>query len=271
MISINKIHESHFQNLKQEGYTIVRGYHDHSKDLDILSELMDSSFNRQTLLRKQLNHDMKSDGVAFHVLAENPQYLNFFEILVKKGLFQDLKENFFKANCILNSFTALNNVPNEPNFSSIIHRDLRFYSGEFPVMVNCLLMVDDFTIENGATYLLPKSHLVEDKPTDEYFYKNAIQATGKRGDLIIFDSNVFHASAPNKTNQNRRALPITISRSFMKQLLDYPRAITTELGMSMYSFSKEVQQALGYHSRVPSNLIEWYNPEETRLYLKNQD
>ena len=269
MISINKIHESHFQNLKQEGYTIVRGYHDISKDLDILSKEMDKSFINQSELRKQLSHDMKSDGVAFHVLANQEQFLYFFEILVKKGLFRDLKENFFKANCILNSFTALNNVPNEPNFSSIIHRDLRFYSGEFPVMVNCLLMVDDFTIENGATYLLPKSHLVEEKPTDEYFYKNAIQATGKRGDLIIFDSNVFHASAPNKTDQNRRALPITISRSFMKQLLDYPRALGYELGM--YRFSKELQQALGYHSRVPSDLVEWYSQSDSRLYLPNQD
>jgi ectoine hydroxylase-related dioxygenase (phytanoyl-CoA dioxygenase family) len=269
MIPKTKIHESHFQNLKQEGYTIVRGYHDISKDLDILSKEMDKSFINQSELRKQLSHDMKSDGVAFHVLANQEQFLYFFEILVKKGLFRDLKENFFKANCILNSFTALNNVPNEPNFSSIIHRDLRFYSGEFPVMVNCLLMVDDFTIENGATYLLPKSHLVEEKPTDEYFYKNAIQATGKRGDLIIFDSNVFHASAPNKTDQNRRALPITISRSFMKQLLDYPRALGYELGM--YRFSKELQQALGYHSRVPSDLVEWYSQSDSRLYLPNQD
>ena len=269
MIPKTKIHESHFQNLNLEGYTIVRGYHDISKDLDILSKEMDKSFINQSELRKQLNHDMKSDGVAFHVLANQEQFLYFFEILVKKGLFRDLKENFFNANCILNSFTALNNVPNEPNFSSIIHRDLRFYSGEFPVMVNCLLMVDDFTIENGATYLLPKSHLVEDKPTDEYFYKNAIQATGKRGDLIIFDSNVFHASAPNKTDQNRRALPITISRSFMKQLLDYPRALGYELGM--YRFSKELQQALGYHSRVPSDLVEWYSQSDSRLYLPNQD
>lgn len=269
MISTNKIHESHFQSLKHEGYTIVRGYHDVSKDLDILAKEMDKSFDFQSKLRKALNHEMESDGVAFHVLAHEEQFLNFFEILVKKGLFRDLKEHFFKANCILNSFTALNNVPNDPNFSSKIHRDLRFYSGEFPVMVNCLLMVDDFTIENGATYLLPKSHLTEEPPTDEYFFKNAIQATGKRGDLIIFDSNVFHASAPNTTVENRRAIPITISRSFMKQLLDYPRAIGYELGLTM--FSKELQQALGYHSRVPSDLVEWYSPESTRLYLKNQD
>jgi ectoine hydroxylase-related dioxygenase (phytanoyl-CoA dioxygenase family) len=129
-------------------------------------------------------------------------------------------------------------------------------------------MVDDFTSENGGTYLLPYSHLKEEKPSDEEFFKNAIQAVGKSGDLLVFDSNVWHSSAPNKTNSDRRAIPITISRSFMKQLLDYPRAIGYD---KMDNFNPPLQQFLGYHSRVPSSLDEWYQPEENRFYKKYQD
>ena len=55
----------------------------------------------------------------------------------------------------------------------------------------------------------------------------------------------------------------------MKQLLDYPIALGYELGM--YRFSNELQQALGYHSRVPSDLVEWYSQSDIRLYLPNQD
>ena len=51
-------------------------------------------------------------------------------------------------------------------------------------------MVDDFTIENGGTYLLPFSHLNESKPTDEEFFKNAIQAVGNKGDMLVFNANV---------------------------------------------------------------------------------
>ena len=129
-------------------------------------------------------------------------------------------------------------------------------------------MFDKFTIDNFGTYLLPYSHLKEEKPSDEYFFENAIQITGESGDLLIFDSNVWHASAPNKTNSDRRAIPITISRSFMKQLLDYPRALGFE---RMEEFSEDLQQFLGYHSRVPSSLEEWYLPENKRFYRKNQD
>jgi ectoine hydroxylase-related dioxygenase (phytanoyl-CoA dioxygenase family) len=31
--------------------------------------------------------------------------------------------------------------------------------------------LDDFTLENGATYLLPESHLSDEKPTPELFYE----------------------------------------------------------------------------------------------------
>jgi ectoine hydroxylase-related dioxygenase (phytanoyl-CoA dioxygenase family) len=54
----------------------------------------------------------------------------------------------------------------------------------------------------------------------------------------------------------------------MKQLLDYPRAIGYN---KMNEFNLELQQLLGYHSRVPSSLDEWYQPEEKRFYKKDQD
>ena len=129
-------------------------------------------------------------------------------------------------------------------------------------------MVDDFTIENGGTYLLPYSHLDEIKPSDEEFFQKAKQAVGKSGDMLIFNANVWHSSAPNITQDHRRSIPITVSKSFMKQLLDYPRAIGYD---RIDEFSLELQQLLGYHSRVPASLNEWYQPEDKRFYKKGQD
>jgi hypothetical protein len=36
------------------------------------------------------------------------------------GFIQSLRDNFFHSNCILNSFSALNNLPNQSNFSAIL-------------------------------------------------------------------------------------------------------------------------------------------------------
>jgi ectoine hydroxylase-related dioxygenase (phytanoyl-CoA dioxygenase family) len=234
----------------------------------LLRTSVDDAFLDHRRTQTQNNNDIKTDGVALHVLLSNPIFIDFLKHLQQKNFFKSIQENFFNSNCIINSFSALDNLPNQPNFSSVVHRDLRFYSGKFPIMINCLLMVDDFTIENGGTYLLPYSHLDEKKPSDEEFFRNAIQATGKKGDMLIFNSNVWHSSAPNKTQEHRRSIPITISKSFMKQLLDYPRAIGYD---KMNQFDLELQQLLGYHSRVPASLDEWYQPEDKRFYKKNQD
>jgi|688.fasta_scaffold221598_3 ectoine hydroxylase-related dioxygenase (phytanoyl-CoA dioxygenase family) len=253
--------------LKDQGYTIIRNLIDDNW-LDLLRDGLDKAFieHRQTQLNN--GNDIHTDGVALHVLLSNPIFISFLEELQNTGFFKFLSESFFDSKCIINSFSGLDNLPNQPNFSAIVHRDLRFYSGDFPIMLNCLLMVDDFTIENGATYLLPYSHLDESKPSDNEFFQRAIQVVGKKGDMIVFNANVWHSSAPNITQDHRRAIPITVSKSFMKQLLDYPRAIGYE---RIDEFSFELQQLLGYHSRVPASLDEWYQPESKRFYKKNQD
>jgi ectoine hydroxylase-related dioxygenase (phytanoyl-CoA dioxygenase family) len=253
--------------LNEYGYTVLRNKIS-DQWLIKLSDAIDHSFIKHRKIQILNNNDIKTDGVALHALLTDTIFIDFLKYLQNIGFIQELKESFFKSNCILNSFSALNNLPNQPNFSSIVHRDLRFYSGNFPVMINCLIMIDDFTIENGGTYLLAKSHLEEQKPSDEEFFKNATQITGSKGDILIFNANVWHAAAPNTTNNHRRAIPITFSKSFMKQLLDYPRALGYD---KINTYDYELQQLLGYHSRVPASLDEWYQPEIDRFYKKNQD
>ena len=253
--------------LKDKGYTILRNRVS-TEWLDILSDAIDRSFMEHRKIQIENNNDIRTEGVALHVLLSDPVFIKFLKYLQDIGFTKELQDNFFNSKCILNSFSALNNLPNQPNFSAVVHRDLRFYSGDFPIMINCLVMVDNFTKENGGTYLLSKSHLEERKPSDDEFFSKADQAVGKRGDILIFNANVWHSSAPNKTQNDRRAIPITISKSFMKQLLDYPRAIGyNKIG----EFDYEFQQLLGYHSRVPASLDEWYQPENKRFYKKDQD
>lgn len=255
------------KELKEVGLTVIPNQVT-SEWLDILSKSMDIAFSEHREIQIKNNNDITSNGVALHALLSSDNFIDFLYVLLKNGFIQSLQDNFFHSKCILNSLSALNNLPNQPNFSSIVHRDLRFYSEGFPIMLNCLIMVDDFTIENGGTYLLPYSHLEKRKPSDEEFFTKAIQAVGKAGDILIFNANVWHASAPNKTQNDRKAIPFTVSKSFMKQLLDYPRAIGYD---KMNSFTFEMQQFLGYHSRVPASLNEWYQPEENRFYKKDQD
>lgn len=87
--------------------------------------------------------------------------------------------------------------------------------------------------------------------------------TGKAGDIVIWNSNVYHASGINKTQNDRIALPITLSLPYYKQLLDYPRAIGLE---RKSDFGTDMQRLLGYHSMMAPSVKEWYEPTDTVRY-----
>jgi ectoine hydroxylase-related dioxygenase (phytanoyl-CoA dioxygenase family) len=128
-------------------------------------------------------------------------------------------------------------------------------------------MVDEFTIDNGATYLLSRSHLSDEKPDGKYFYDYAERAIGSCGSILLFDSQLWHAAGFNTTSAPRRALTLAFTRPFQKQQLDYPRLLGYHNGAL---FSEDLRQIIGYNSRVPESLDEWYQPIDKRFYKQGQ-
>jgi ectoine hydroxylase-related dioxygenase (phytanoyl-CoA dioxygenase family) len=250
--------------LEDVGYYIYRNKVGDSW-LKTLRASVGKAFSEHKRIQENNNSEVTSGGVALHAIVTVPELVDFLGELKNLGILKDIEENYFESKFILNSFSALNNLPDESAFSAEIHRDIRFHSGQCNLMLNCLVMLDDFTEENGATWILPGSHRRKEKPDREEFFKSAIQATGRAGDILVFNSNMFHCSGKNVTDKGRRGLPIVFCKSALKQLLDYPRAFGAR------EFSPEIKQLLGYESRVPASLDEWYQPKERRFYKPDQD
>ena len=250
-------------NLNTKGYTVLRNWTG-DKWINDIKEILPKEFKEHKDIRESNNNGIISDGVAMNILASNDLFIKFLQEMQDRRLIKDIEEHYFKDECILNSFTALSNIPSETSlFYKKVHRDIRGYSGSTNILLNMLVMIDDFSVENGGTLLLPYSHLKEDEPTEELWEENKVSIKGKAGDIILWNSNIFHTSGINKTKQDRRGLPITFSLPYYKQLLDYPRA----LGYKRISeFNLETQKLLGYHSRVPSSIKEWYAPSNKRMY-----
>ena len=257
------MNKEHIKSLDERGYTILRDWVGKEWISHFKNDLP-RLFKEHSKIRKENNNGIVSDGVAMNVLASDDLFINFLQVMLDRGLIKDLEDNYFKRDCILNSFTALNNVPSESKmFHKKVHRDISGYSHPTPILLNMLIMVHDFTVENGGTLILPYSHLTEDEPTEEYWKDNSIHMTGKAGDLVIWNSNVFHASGINKTQHHRIAIPITLSLPYYKQLLDYPRAIGLE---RQSEFNYDLQRLLGYHSMMATSVKEWYEPKNTIRY-----
>ena len=212
--------------------------------------------------------DAVTDGTVHHLIASHEMvYIKVIDKICQSEMFDFIKD-YFNGNFILNSYGGFLNLPGKPSYATNVHRDIRFFSGDFPLMLNLLIMLDDFTLENGATYLLAGSHKKDEKPTEKEFYDNSHRALGKKGDILFFNSNLWHAAGINKTDQERRAITITLTKPFMKQQLDYPRAVGYD---KLEKMSSQLQQVIGFFSRTPSTLDEWYQKPENRFYRPGQD
>ena len=87
------------------------------------------------------------------------------------------------------------------------------------------------------------------------------------GSMVVFDSTLWHAAGPNTSGADRLAINHQFTRSWIKQQIDYSRAVGPAM---MQSLPPRTQQLLGWYTRVVTSLDEYYRPEHERLYRRGQ-
>ncbi|MFZ4263641.1 phytanoyl-CoA dioxygenase family protein [Sphingobacterium sp. HJSM2_6] len=202
-------------------------------------------------------------GTLHHLLERENFSLSFL-----KNMFCDAElRDFLGGNYILNGINGVINSKNGSSYVNHIHRDVRTFRVEQNFMIQMIIPLDDFTIFNGATYFLTGSHKIDEVPDEDNFKKYAHQAIVKKGGIILFNSNLWHAAGTNFTDHNRRALTLGFTKPYIKQQFDYPRFLGYDFGESL---NDSLRQIIGYNARVPASLEEYFVPKEQRMYKADQ-
>ena len=217
---------------------------------------------REIQVRNGVAND--ADRTVHHLIGIKPSFLEYLD---ESEVLDPCLEAYFGGKYILNSFGGAINSRGRTSYAQRIHRDIRSYSGDMPLLLNTLVMLDDFLPENGATYMLSGSHKAAEKPSDEAFFAQAERAVGPAGSVLVFNSNVWHAGGDNTTDRTRRSVTPMYCRPFIKQQFDYPRVLGYDAGPSLTPYTRQVT---GFNARVPANLDEWYQPPERRMYRGDQ-
>jgi hypothetical protein len=77
-----------------------------------------------------------------------------------------------------------------------------------------LWMLSPFSSETGGTLVVPGSHHLDNNPSgdlgidEDQPFQTEIHATGEAGSVLVMDSRLWHASAPNQSDQARVALAV---------------------------------------------------------------
>lgn len=139
----------------------------------------------------------------------------------------------------------------------IMHQDdpmFPFSHPEHEAMINCMWAIDDFTEENGATVLVPGSHLwprtqslnlsMESLPPEMISY-----GVMKKGSVLIYLGSLFHSGGANKTKDRRCGAVISYCLGWLRQAENSYLAYTSD---EVRTMPERLKRLLGYFVHEPN-------------------
>lgn len=253
--------EEHVYAMQTRGYNVIPGFLDaeHCELLKIalaraLDEYSPRAQSERSAFDRYLLHDLLARDLEIARLLDDPRL-------------QPLVAPLLGEHWILYAFTSSSIPPGGTNYGRRIHVDSPRHVPDYAFNVGLIWALDAFTAETGGTEVLPGSHSSPRTPSEEYFDRNCVQLQCAQGSLVVFQARLFHRSGVNSTNRWRHALTMNACRSFMKQRMDWvrlvPKAIADSLG-------PQGRRLLGYDTRLPVSMDEFFVPDSERLYKPNQ-
>lgn len=160
----------------------------------------------------------------------------------------------------IGSCTAIEIHPGETD--QRLHRDDSIYPIRMPGIewqVSVMWSLDDFTLENGATRLVPGSHrwVSPRMPNDE---DEVIQAPMPKGSALFYLGSVWHGGGANQSNRPRAGVINTYSLGWLRQEVNQYLTIPRHVAAS---YPERIQKLIGYTGHGHS--LGWYARDKGRV------
>jgi ectoine hydroxylase-related dioxygenase (phytanoyl-CoA dioxygenase family) len=158
---------------------------------------------------------------------------------------------------ILNQQNGIVNPPHAEHYNqAAFHRDLPYqhFVSSRPLAINALFCLDPFTMENGATLVVPASHKEEAFSSDPTVRSLQVPVTAAAGSFIILDAMLFHSGGVNRTSSPRRAVNHLYTIPLMRQQIDFPAFLGAD-----YVSDPGIRRLLGYDVQTPKNVSAFYS------------
>jgi hypothetical protein len=182
-------------DLVEYGYCVLDGVLDSAQVIELCSLLDKVAAREEAEGTSWFSHGnqrifmLLNRGEKFISLAEHPTVL-------------DLVEQMLGPDLLLSSITA--NITRPLNEPQQLHADQQYVQEPwlYPVTIQAIWMLDNFTEENGATRIVPRSHFWGRAPMSTE--PETVRLLGTAGSVGYLDGRVWHGSGVNTTSSTRR-------------------------------------------------------------------
>jgi ectoine hydroxylase-related dioxygenase (phytanoyl-CoA dioxygenase family) len=230
------------ERFRSDGYAIVEGGLDRSQLDEVIAALApyeaDRPMGRNDFEgeHSQRVYSLAAKGAVFQRLAEHPRIVA-------------LLDRVLLANCLLSTLQSIRLHPGEN--AQAWHTDDAFYLVPRPrastLGVSVIWAIEDFSLDNGATQVIPGSHRWGGEHPDSRAH-DVVTAVMPAGSAIVFDAALWHRGGENRTADTRLAISPQYCQPFLRpqesQLLIVPPA-------DARACSDRMRSMLGYSIHPP--------------------
>src|SRR3954470_1760706 len=194
--------EEHVSRVREEGFTIVENA--------IETSLLDALATELARLEAEL------DARPATNLFEGLKTVRIYNLLARGKAFEQIPvhdkvlpivEGVLDRGCLVSSLSSIAIGPGET--PQPLHADdmlIPLPRPHVPLVCNTMWALTDFTDDNGATRVVPQSHLRDQAPELGTAYEDTIPAVMKRGSVLVFNGSIWHGGGDNRTEARRIGL-----------------------------------------------------------------
>jgi len=192
--------------------------------------------------RDKILYNLQNKDYKFIKILTNKKILKIAKYFLNDETYKFLSKE--KPNFIINYFNARSS-----GNKLDLHIDSWIpYLGKKTHMMQFVFLLEKSTENNGCTIVVKNSHRSGKNPDNKF--KKLTSISGNPGDLIIWDSRLWHGTKENINNSSRWAIVTTISAWWVKQAMDMPKSLPKNIYKKCNNLEK---QLLGFCSMPPAD------------------
>ena len=224
--------------IAEQGYTIVPD----AIDLDLIDALVDDL--------ARLEHDL-AIGPATNDF-EGAHTVRIYNLLARTSIYQQIPvhpavlpivEGVLDHGCLVSSLSSIAIDPGET--IQPIHADDQLIPLPKPhpaVVCNTMWALTDFTAANGATRIMPGTHLAAESPEFGREY-DAVPAEMAKGSVLVWHGSLWHGGGANTSTERRVGVAMNYCAGYIRQQENQQLGIPRQVAAT---FAPRLRELVGY-------------------------
>ncbi len=190
---------------------------------------------------------------------EGTKTVRIYNLLVHGRLYEEIPvhprvlpvvEGVLDRGCLVSSLSSISIDPGES--AQMIHSDdqlIPLPKPHVPIVCNTMWALTDFTEQNGATRVVPGSHLRDHSPDVTKTY-DSVPAEMARGSVLVWNGSLWHGGGANRSEARRVGIAMNYCAGWIRQQENQQLGIPRETARG---FGPRLRELVGYG--VYRNLI----------------